>query len=351
VKLAVVKPDHIGDLILSSPAISAMATEVPDLTLFVASKTLTLARHLFPSVELRTLDLPHLLKSAGTPEIPDLSGYDLVLFLRRDGVITPEWARIRTRDFMMPEESHAHHQSILDYSVASEIVPDYDMDALFFGERLKSIQAKALERPVRVGLSIGSGFFTNAWPLIRWIEAGRMLQREGRQVYIVGGPAESVAAELLLRRLGLTRSHLIIGGADFATLFQELDQLDLVLASDGGTAHLCSLRTPIISMFGSSPINRYAPFGRWNRVISLQLPCSPCCQYARREANGCLSVECMSAIDSMDVRAAMAHNMNARPRSYSLDLGRGRTVFVGLSHLDQTRKLAERRLDTESCAL
>ena len=234
--------------------------------------------------------------------------------------------------------------------MASEVIPDYDMDTLFYGERLHSVQTKALTQPVKVGLSIGSGFFTNAWPLIRWIEAGRMLQEEGREVYIVGGPAEGVTSELLLRRLGLSRSQLIIGGSDFDTLFQELDQLDLVLASDGGTAHLCSLSAPILSLFGSSPINRYAPFGRWNRIISLRLPCSPCCQYARRHANGCLSVECMSEIDSTDVRAAMTHSMNARPRSYSLDLGRGRTLSIGLSHLDQTRKMAERRLEAESCA-
>ena len=350
-KLAVVKPDHIGDLILSSPAIGALATKVPDLTLFVASKTLKLARHLFPAVELRTMDLPHLLKSGGAPDFPDLSGYDLVLFLLRDGVMTPEWARTCTRDFVMPEESHAHHQSILDYSVASDVVRDYDMDALFFRGRLHSVQAKALAPPVKVGLSIGSGFFTNSWPLIRWIETGRMLQREGREIYVVGGPAEVSTADFLLRALGLNRSHLIIGGSDFETLFQELDRLDLVIASDGGTAHLCSLSAPIISLFGSSPINRYAPFGRWNRIISLRLPCSPCCQYARREANGCLSVECMSEMDSADVRIAMAHTMNARPRSYSLDLGRGHALFVGLSHLDQTRKLAERRLEAESCAL
>jgi hypothetical protein len=328
-----------------------MAREHPNLTLFVASKTLKLARHLFPGVELRTMDLPHLLKSGGRVEVPDLSGYDLVLFLRRDGVITPEWARVRTRDFVMPEESHAHHQSILDYSVASEVVPDYDMDALYYGERLHSVRAKALSRPAKVGFSIGSGFFTNAWPLTRWIEAGRMLQAEGREVFIVGGPAEVATSEFLFRKLGLNRSNLIIGGSDFGALYGELDQLDLVIASDGGTAHLCSVSTPIISLFGSSPINRYAPFGRWNRTISLRLPCSPCCQYARREANGCLSVECLSEIDSEDVQAAMAYTMNARPRSYSLDLGRGRTLFIGLSHLGQTRKMAERRLEADSWAL
>jgi ADP-heptose:LPS heptosyltransferase len=350
-KLAVVKPDHIGDLILSSPAIRAIAREYPDLTLMVASKSQALARCLFPGVELRTMDMPHLLKVDGQVDIPDLTAYDLVLFLRRDGVITPDWARVRTRDYILPEESHEHHQSILDYAVASEVVPDYEIDALFYGTRLDSVRAKALRPPAKIGFSIGSGFYTNAWPMVRWIETGRMLQAEGREIFIVGGPDEAPIAELLARRLRLSRTNLIIGGGDFDALFTQLDKLDLVIASDGGTAHLCSMSTPLLSLFGSSPINRYVPFGRWNRTISLRLPCSPCCQYALHEANGCLSVECMSEIDSEDVRAAMTYTLSARPRAHAIALDRGRTLFVGLSHLDQQRKLAERRMEADAWAV
>lgn len=347
-KLAIVKPDHLGDLVLSSPAIKALAKLFPDVCLFVSSKTSVLAKYLFPDLELRLMDLPHLLKSGGITKIPDLTEFDLVLFLRRDGIITPEWAQLRTREFLMPEESHAHHQSILDYAVACEVVPSYDMDALFYAERLDFVRTKALNPPAKVGLSIGSGFYTNAWPLIRWMETAQRLQAQGIEISIVGGSAEIPVANYLARKLGICRANLIIGSNDFVELFQKLDQLDLVIASDGGTAHLCSLSVPTLSLFGSSPIKRYVPFGRWNRTISLGLSCSPCCQYARREVNGCLSVECMSEMDSEDVQAAMKHTLQPQSRSYSLDLGRGRTLYVGLSHLNQVQKIATRRLEAEA---
>jgi ADP-heptose:LPS heptosyltransferase len=351
VNLAIVKPDHIGDLILSTPAIRAVAAEYPDVTLFVASKTLALARYLFPNLDLRTMDMPHLLKAAGQSALPDLTSYDLVLFLRRDGQLTPEWAALRTRDYVMPAESHADHQSILDYGVVSEVVIDYDMDALFFEDRFESLKRKALGEPSKIGFSIGSGFYTNIWPLTRWIETGLMLQSEGRDIYIICGPEESAAAAFLARQLGLNASRIITGSNDFAALFAKLDELDLVIASDGGTAHLCSMQVPLISLFGSSPINRYVPFGKWHRTISLRLSCSPCCQYSTREVNGCLSVECMSEIDAEDVRAAMAHTMGARPRVHASRLGRGRTLFVGLSHIDQQQKIALRRAESSEWSL
>jgi hypothetical protein len=345
VKLAIVKPDHIGDLILSTPAIRAVAAEYPDATLFVASKTLPLAKYLFPDLELRKMDLPHLLKAHGESEVPDLTPFDLVLFLRRDGQLTPEWAALRTRDYVMPAESHTDHQSILDYGVVSEVVPDYDMDELFFAGRIESFKRKATNKAVKIGFSIGSGFYTNVWPLSRWIETGRSLQSDGRDIYIICGTEEFTAAGLIARRLGLASSRIITGGGDFASLFGRIDELDLVIASDGGTAHLCSMHAPLLSVFGSSPINRYVPFGRWNRTISLGLSCSPCCQYATREVNGCLSVECMSEVDSEDIRAALAYNMSAKPRSRALRLGRGRMLFVGLSHMDQQQKIAIRRAE------
>ncbi len=42
----------------------------------------------------------------------------------------------------------------------------------------------------------------------------------------------------------------VVGGNEIADFMSAVDTLDLVVASDGGTAHLCSLVTPIVSVFG-----------------------------------------------------------------------------------------------------
>ena len=250
-RLAVVKPDHLGDLVLASAAVRAVAGAHPDLTLFVSSRSRALAGWLFPELEVYTLDLPHLAKADAEDAAPcDLSGYDAVAFLRRDGVMTPQWADLRTRRHAMFVEDHDTHQSLLDYGVVREFAPAYDIDAHFFPDSGASVAEKAQRSPRRVGLSIGSGFYTNAWPLLRWVELAKALARRGIEVWVVCGPAETGVARVLLDAAGLARDRLILGRADFAAFSAAVDELDLVVGSDGGTAHLCSLTTPVLSIFG-----------------------------------------------------------------------------------------------------
>ena len=340
VKLAVLKPDHLGDLVLSSPAIRALASAHQDLTLFVNSQSLSLARALFKDLPLEAFDLPHLSKGGqGRDGTPNFRDFDAVAVLRRDAILSPAWAALRLSRYAMPEESHSEHQSLLDYAVAREFVGPYDMDALFFGDRRAAIERKAAETPVRIGLSIGSGFYANAWPLVHWIALGRKLKAQGRIVKLVYGPAERSAAKIALTEIGLSRSNGVEGGSDFQALFDEVADLDLVIASDGGTAHLCSLVTPILSVFGPSPLQRYAPFGGHNRILSQMLPCSPCCQYDPKLINGCLSVECMSGITPDDVLAAIGQPVQSTDVGTWGRLRPGLTLFKGLSHLDRPHKL------------
>ncbi len=348
-----VKPDHLGDLVLASAAIRALAAAHPDLHLFVSSRSRALAKWLFPALQVRTLDLPHLAK-ANSPDVaaPDLATYDAVAFLRRDGVMTPLWADLRTRRHAMCVEDHGTHQSLLDYGVARAFAPPYDIDAHFFPDGGASAAAKAGGAPRRVGLSIGSGFYTNIWPLVRWIELAHALERRGMETYVVCGPSEVALARILIGAADLPPDRLIMGSADFAALSAAVDELDLVVGSDGGTAHLCSLTTPVLSIFGSSPVRRYAPFGRANRVVTQMLNCSPCVQYAARLVNGCASVECMAAITVEDVLAAM----DRRPGSpgeaaQSQPLRTGVRMLTGVSHWNQDEAIAAREREAATWAM
>ena len=338
-KLAVVKPDHLGDLVLSSPAIRALSAAHADTTLIVAGSSLALARALFPGLETAVLNLPHLAKSGGQAAAADFRPYDAVAILRRDAVVSPAWASLRMRRFAMFEGSDTTHQTVLDYGVAREFAPAYDIDALFYGERRDQVAAKAAADPGHVGLSIGSGFYANSWPLTRWIELGQALQRQGRRVTIVHGPAEAAAAAILAKAIrGAGR---IAGGSDFQAFFDAVSALDLVVASDGGTAHLCSLVAPVLSIFGPSPVRRYCPTGPWNRALTQLLSCSPCCQYAERMVNGCLSVECMTGITAEDVLAALADRVQPGQSGQQAEIRPGLFLIKGpawLGRADQIRR-------------
>lgn len=296
-KIAVVKPDHLGDLILSSAAIRALAKHFPDLTLMISEKMFPLANFLFPSLPLCGIELPHLGKSqTASLKVPDLRAYDHVVFLRTDGVLNAEWMALRSPSFTANADNHHQHQSALDYATVSSLIGDYDIDAHHFGDNYQAVAAKARQRPQTIGLSLGSGFHTNSWPPSRWIEIGSRLLRAGCALRCIGGPAERPIIAFILSQLGLGMDSAIIGDHDFGVFLSKIAALDLVIASDGGSAHLCSLAAPILSIFGPSPFRRFAPFARWNRLLVRPMPCAPCYQFHKTVVNCCVTAECMSAI-------------------------------------------------------
>ena len=348
-RLAVVKPDHLGDLVLSSPAIRAMAIGHPDLTLFVAGRCMDLARWLFPGVSLKQLDLPHLARDVPAAAVePDFSEFGAVAILRRDDMVTAQWAELRARTYALFEADDTIHQTLLDYGVARQFAAAYDIDALFFGDQGPEVAAKAARPPASIGLSIGSGFYSNLWPVVRWIDLARQLHRKGFEVHVICGAREAAAAALIAREAALPVGRQIVGTGDHQAFFSAVGGLDLVIGSDGGTAHLCSTVAPVLSIFGSSPIWRYAPFGRWNRLLTQQLPCSPCVQYAEKLVNGCASVECMAEITAEDLICAVEMSASGSKPGAKIELRHGLHMITGLSHADQARQISACELEAQT---
>lgn len=325
-KLAVVKPDHLGDLVLSQPAIAALRRLAPGLVLFVNGRVAGLARYLFPDLDIRAYDLPHLVKdrSAGldvSAARAALADFDLVVFLRDDARIR-EIARGLSARTVVPEgESWWHETQIQRAGIAG--IATYGRSDLF------PSATRAWPSSVSsVGLCIAAGFPTNRWPELYWVQLGRRLKDAGKDLHVVCGPAETAEAALIAQQLCIDSSRLISGGGDFASFLSAVELCDVVIAVDGGTAHLCSLVRPVLSIFGSSPWRRYSPFGRFNRTVSLDLSCSPCVQFSRNELNGCFSRECMTHLTPDIVLGALA--LPDEDRSVSLQQGR---CWFGVSHL------------------
>jgi ADP-heptose:LPS heptosyltransferase len=69
----------------------------------------------------------------------------------------------------------------------------------------------------------------------------------------------------------------VAGPLDLLTLAAILADLDLVITGDTGPMHLAAaVATPVVAVFGPSDPVRYAPGGRLDRIVRVDLPCSPC---------------------------------------------------------------------------
>lgn len=333
-RVAVLKPDHLGDLILASPAIRAIA-QTANVDLFVSPLNRELARYLFPDLEVRFIAFPHLMKGAGgLEEIPDLRHYDLVVSLRQDHVLNADWLSIRSKNFILSPDSNDCHETKLEREAVLLIRDEYDSDELYFSGNVAHIRSKQNGQPTQIGLCISAGFHANCWPLSSWVALGELLRKRDRVITLIGGPAETEKLGYLSRRLCVPKDRIVMGGRDFGSFLAGVAELDLIVATDGGAAHLCSLRAPLLSLFGGSPVRRYAPYGRHNRVLTRRLSCSPCCQYASTLVNGCLSVECLALLQPQRVMEVVTgadpQTIGGRPRSVALE--GGLWLEVGLSH-------------------
>ena len=297
-KVAVIKPDHVGDLILGAPAIGRIAGLASEATLFVAGNNVSLARHLFPRVEARQLDFPHLAKGRNaSPLSPGelrrmFSPFSIIFVLRSDTALNRPRLEVLGRPVFLTAHLEGMHVTRSHAECLYGVIGHYDSDAYWPG------RASAWpSRIIRVALVVGAGFPTNRWPAWYWARLASLLEAKGRSVLLVGGPAERDFMVTIAQIAGLTDQQVLHGSPDnIPELLARLGTCDVAIASDGGSGHLASLACPVLSLFTSSPYRRFAPFGRENRLITLDLSCSPCLNAHDQLVNLCLTHECSFGI-------------------------------------------------------
>lgn len=332
--LAIVKPDHLGDLVLASPAIRWLSSLNQDSELYVHPNNLWLSKYLFPDIPVKPISFPHLSKGTDGQSRPlrdtlaSVQRRDLTVFLRQDAFIN--------------RENIAH---LVGHSVFTDALPDTHEASNhriglrpYFGDHTPDHHWPGRQREFPnvlrvVGLCIGSGFPTNKWSVIRWTALGRRLIANGCVLRIIGGPQERQEVAILADMLHLTPNHIIMGGSDATNFLSKVAETDLVIASDGGAGHLCSLAAPVLSIAASVPFRRFAPFGASTRVLSLALPCSPCLNAHETHLNLCFSHECSYGITEDDVLGAIS--MPSRRPGTQMAVGPRAKLFYGMSHIEE----------------
>jgi heptosyltransferase-2 len=326
VRVSILKPDHLGDLILAAPAIAALRRRFSEVTLLCHPKNLPLAEHLFPGLQARPLHLPHLDKDfttdidRGARRRLLKESVDLLICLRWDGqserlLTTPEV------EYLTPGPGHSERhvaaeqrELILPFTGPYDILKSYSYAH-------KPVPSERPSRLATVGLCIAAGFQLNSWPINNWLGLAERLSRHGTKVVLIGGPAELGRLQILADAVDSSlhyRPRVIVGGNDFgATLQAVWEQVDLIVANDSGTAHLVALVRPVISLFGGSPWRRFAPLGRHNVVLCRRYLCSPCQQFNRVAVNTCHTQECLTNLTPEQVY----HCLNAYLAG--LDLAQG----------------------------
>jgi heptosyltransferase-2 len=296
---ALVKPDHVGDLVLSQPAIQALIDSDKIDSLFVNSRNIPLAKYLFPKMDIQTMDFPHLSRSHSQNTSVDLNkikSYDEVIFLRRDHILNENYFEdlLKKSIFIGNDGRHVATNQKAALNV------HYDLEYKIFDKWKGKFKPwpKTLKE---VCFSIGSGFPTNRWPTESWCQLGKLLKTIGTEKVIImyGNQEVSLAANLRQKLLTYLEVELLNGQEKtFEEISSIFESISLTIGSDGGSNHVASLFGPNLALFTSSSPNVWAPIGLSNRSCTLALTCvSQCLNFHEKALNACLTRECSYGLE------------------------------------------------------
>ena len=347
-RILFVRPDHVGDLLLTLPAVAALRRALPEAHLAYAAPpgSAGVPAHC-PHVD---ETLPIGFPSFGTDErdgggweetlrreAPKLAGaFDAALVVRPDDPWSGELvaaARVPIRvGFDMPR-TRPYLTDVLPSRPRQHVSQDaFDLaDAL-----LARVRARARTRRMLVACFVpsredeeeagdvladagadgapivlhpGSGWRLKNWSPARWRRVAAELGRRAGTVPLVAGTAAE--APLAREVADGTDAVDVAGRLSLGALAAVHRRARLVVTTDSGAMHLAAaMAAPVVALFGPGDPVRFAPFaapGRL-RVVRLGLPCSPCGTLETPPCGATTDPDCVTGI-SVDAVLAAANEL------------------------------------------
>ena len=159
------------------------------------------------------------------------------------------------------------------------------------------------ERSRMVILHPGSGSRKKVWPLDRFLDLFRYLQKRLRsRMVIILGPAEGSKVhktfEEMEREMG-ANAPILLKGLSLLQLASVMEGCRLFVGNDSGVSHMsAALGIPTMVIFGPTDPRVWSPRGEKVRVVRKETPCSPCSQESFLQ---CEYLECLKGVETGEV--------------------------------------------------
>lgn len=172
------------------------------------------------------------------------------------------------------------------------------------GSRLVLVNANASDRLVQ-----------RRWPLDRF---ARLIEqvlaiRPDVTVLLIGGATDLATNQALLRAVGHYAGHRcfdIAGQLPIEVLPALFARSTVLVSNDSGPAHFAAVsELPVVVLFGPETPVLFAPLGT-ARIISANLPCSPCVSVYNQRRSACRDNQCMQRIEVASVLEATLQSLS-----------------------------------------
>lgn len=323
-RVVVVKALHIGDLLLTVPALRALRHGCPAAEITLIG--LPWARDLVAR-------LPYLDKMVPFPGYPGMlevefqpaqleaslaelraQRYDLAVQLHGNGNAANPFVNEIGARFTAGYYSNPDHRQMLDYALRYRDGEAEVLRCLRLVEGLGcDSRGTALEFPLLptdwieleqatggdvgqwprpiVAINPGARSPSRRWPVAKFARVAASLWSKGvGSLVLLGAPGEENLARELTECAGVPTVALS-GRTSLGALAAMIRSADLLITNDTGTAHLAvALGTSSVVVFGPADIRRWAPLDQVkHRVVRHNVRCQPCLHWECPTDHACLT--------------------------------------------------------------
>lgn len=169
-----------------------------------------------------------------------------------------------------------------------------------------SLNRGEVEKPLRVGLVLGTSWATKEWPQEKWYSLIKSLQYRANFVCL-GGPKEATQYKPLMDSLAAEGiDHIMLNMLGKTTLQEVgalIDSCDVVVTADTGSLHIAlALDKPVVALFGPTDPKLWGPLtGTFKVLVNDELHCLGC----RKRRCPKPDQYCMSGIEPVRVKKAI----------------------------------------------
>ena len=169
-----------------------------------------------------------------------------------------------------------------------------------------SLNRGEVEKPLRVGLVLGTSWATKEWPQEKWYSLIKSLQYRANFVCL-GGPKEATQYKPLMDSLAAEGIDQVMLNMLGKTTLQEVGALiescDVVVTADTGALHIAlALNKPVVALFGPTDPKLWGPLtGTFKVLVNDELDCLGC----RKRRCPKPDQYCMSGIEPVRVKKAI----------------------------------------------
>jgi len=314
-RVLIIRPDHLGDMLLTTPAIKAIKAQRPELSIHVlcGDWCADLLANFEEIDQVLTLPFPGFLRgpaAGGNAYLLALQsarklrqvGYDSAIIMRPDhwwGALLAYLAGIQQRigysepgvaPFLTAARA-LQHQHVVEQNLrlAEALAEMPEPGEIRFDFPLQSDDSDRIDRSlgswgIKPGKPIvcihpGSGAASKIWLAEKWASVADAMSREFDAAIVFTGASGDWAMIEDIATNMTAGFHSLAGSTSVAELAALYRRALIVLGPDSGAMHIAAaVQTPTVALFGPADPIEFAPWGDPQRhaVITSDIACAPC---------------------------------------------------------------------------